>query len=664
MLFHFRQNTNTNSEPAVETKLEFPLVQHQISEDSVSETVQQSITQPTSSLTIENVISRLPFSVNEIRSKTLLCTVCNKHCISEDCLNKHTQRDHSKTVPKIEQPFNLKTEAGDQDNDASLIEICTKRESITPVATTSSQPRYSLREKRSTVKYNDNDEINDTDNNNMEYTADPSCSSASDSDENDVKPVIKLKKSEPKIPQKKFEIVYCEICNKKSTTKFLDAHTKTWHDTTGIDENQIKRCEKPKCLAYFLTKEQLSFHLRNEHNKIFRCHFCHKRFPQKVLLARHIRKVHKKSLYNPLKCLEDQPSKPIDFHCKFCNFITTSPTQLAIHETEHAVPLHDEPSTSKLRRCPRCPYKYAKIMPRHYVIHHLTQHLNYLTGESSGACKMCSKGKEFVENSKQHFDVHHNTDLLDDPTQVFKCDECPSYYLKSFQLHRHKVKIHTTLSCTDCERTFKNYHSYKVHMAKYHKDHELNPDLPLSCDFPNCMKRFSTEAELGNHKTFGHRIYPGDRNGPAICEICGKDFNSLGRLKVHLDKAHVEKNWVCSECGKNFRDKNNFDVHLEYHKGPDSWKFECNECGKKCVDKWKLASHMNTHTKEKPWICQFCGEKYAHRHNWKNHLKGKHMDEEGVEEIVNGKSSQRKGNYLSRKGTKKGDCIMSASGKL
>ncbi len=58
-------------------------------------------------------------------------------------------------------------------------------------------------------------------------------------------------------------------------------------------------------------------------------------------------------------------------------------------------------------------------------------------------------------------------------------------------------------------------------------------------------------------------------------------------------------------------------------------------------------------------MCQFCGEKYAHRHNWRNHLKTKHGDEEGAQEDIIGRQVKARDVYfLSRKGSKKGDCII------
>ncbi len=119
-----------------------------------------------------------------------------------------------------------------------------------------------------------------------------------------------------------------------------------------------------------------------------------------------------------------------------------------------------------------------------------------------------------------------------------------------------------------------------------------------------------------------------------MCSECGKICKSWEQLTIHQNNVHHERKFVCQESGKSCKSRKYLSTHLEYHKGPDEWKWECEECGKRCIDKYKPKTHMNTHTKEKPWICQFCGEKYAHKHNWTNLLKIRHGDEVVLKRIL------------------------------
>jgi len=338
---------------------------------------------------------------------------------------------------------------------------------------------------------------------------------------------------------------------------------------------------------------------------------------------------------------------PGKFKCKICKIEFNYGSDLAVHEAQH------NQNSGYYFTCPRCPSVVKKLS---YVAHFLRKHL----GNSKR--KMCSICKEQVVRMATHYKTCHKTDNLETDTQIYKCDGedgiCQAYFIKAEQLIRHKRKIHVLeWKCKDCGKILKSRISLKFHTDRFHPFSDENPHLQFKCDIKKCKKRFGTIAELDCHQS-NHNKSPTSFSGFVSskfkCEKCDKEFATKNSLQGHINNAHSERSFICPECGKMFKLKGGLDTHLLYHTGPSSWKFQCSTCGKKCVTKNSLASHMNTHSKERSWVCQFCGNKYAHQHNWKNHLLAKHGDEDNVPNKM--KVSKR--NRLSRKGTKKGDCIL------
>ena len=64
---------------------------------------------------------------------------------------------------------------------------------------------------------------------------------------------------------------------------------------------------------------------------------------------------------------------------------------------------------------------------------------------------------------------------------------------------------------------------------------------------------------------------------PFGCEICGKKYQRLGRLRIHLNTHYGKKPFECSECQKQFTEKGNLKAHMRLHTGERP--FICSEAG-------------------------------------------------------------------------------------
>ncbi|CAL8112060.1 unnamed protein product [Orchesella dallaii] len=471
----------------------------------------------------------------------------------------------------------------------------------------------------------------------------------------------------------------CFVCQAWfGETKYLRRHYQSQHNTEGVDQSKIQKCDK--CSAYFLNKIQLTKHrtklhlnlndcdalasdisedeeanakeivpeedTANPNQKLLNCNYCNQKFLNSMVLKTHQKFEHKRNIHCEFSgCsmsfrtpeeLQHHSTLHGSFPCKFCDVVETYAPTLANHELIHSFPSSDFPIPTQTRRnsrsskgvfqCPRCPFKIIR-KKKVFLAHHLETHLNLSWVTES--CQICSKKFHQLDARRVHMSNYHNTEGMD-PKLIERCDKCPAYFREYRQalLHRREIHKEHPLTCITCGMNFDDQTKWRNHRIRKHKVNVY--DFEVECGVPNCSENFEEQYQLEYHMK---NVHSQSQAETAMCPECGKVCRASamgGHMRIHnlpvvnKDDDALQKRCVCEECGKVCKDKHILRIHLLSHTGPESWKFSCLFCEKKCLNESKLMEHLRVHTREKPFFCEDCGEEYAHAHNLRNHRNNAH----------------------------------------
>ncbi|XP_033102918.1 zinc finger protein 480-like [Anneissia japonica] len=122
-------------------------------------------------------------------------------------------------------------------------------------------------------------------------------------------------------------------------------------------------------------------------------------------------------------------------------------------------------------------------------------------------------------------------------------------------------------------------------------------------------------AKLNNDK----RIY--------CCKFCNTEYSKLRELRLHYGEAHSR----CTKCTRVFRFAADMERHMKSHQRRDfsqgPKRYVCTYCGRNCGYSSALKIHIRTHTGEKPFVCQFCDQRFIQSINLRRHILTNHEKE-------------------------------------
>ncbi|KAH8292839.1 hypothetical protein KR054_012205 [Drosophila jambulina] len=155
---------------------------------------------------------------------------------------------------------------------------------------------------------------------------------------------------------------------------------------------------------------------------------------------------------------------------------------------------------------------------------------------------------------------------------------------------------------------------------------------------PNCLEVFDAPQGLAQHRA---EVHPDDNH---VCLSCGSSFQSAQALGRHTrscqplsttsgaSSLHAIKSasaYSCDKCSFQSQYESDLIYHRFFHTRPGTIGrdelLQCPLCPKH-FKKHSLRAHLRNHTNEKIFECKECHQKFARRHNLKNHVATMHGD--------------------------------------
>lgn len=333
----------------------------------------------------------------------------------------------------------------------------------------------------------------------------------------------------------------CEICQKQfASTKSLKNHKMTH---TGEKKYQCPHCPWKFYLAWKLKKHMSKAHESETPVNKFSCDMCLKDFFKEEALQNHQTKVH-----------------PAPYKCQLCKMKKFSDKEKF---REHC----DEKHSGNCVKCNLCELPFTS--GRHLQIHQNSSH------EKTFLCDLC--GYAFGKKDEMH--EHLKFSHFDGDEGALKA-VYPNIEKSLKQTDYDELR--KTLTCPNCENTFKNLGGLISHMK--------------SCDVDNYEKHKKEKKDETEHAE-----YKDLRDNP-ICTSCGKSFKNLAAVVSHM-----------KYCGKN---KSSMKLPVKIQKHPSPIKKE-NEDDIVEDNEYVPFSYLET---GKYVRCDQCQKTFSKRESLRKHL--------------------------------------------
>uniref|UniRef100_A0A182TA55 C2H2-type domain-containing protein n=1 Tax=Anopheles maculatus TaxID=74869 RepID=A0A182TA55_9DIPT len=365
----------------------------------------------------------------------------------------------------------------------------------------------------------------------------------------------------------------------------------------------------------------------------FCCHYCveHVSFKRFIDADRHYKLVHnepgflkctkcEKKCYTPGMFVSHMETheNPDKNKCEVCGKITDCNISLKKHMRVHLGQLEQDLPFP----CSRCKRKFAteeqrnkheKLhVPKPLVKREKGPDLELLAFYKRIYCDVCEEQEPDSTSFENFWDLRVHMEQEHNKGAYLKCPVCGKRNLYRQHLITH-IDLHNNPEKYRCEVCKEIYQNLDSHMIKAHTPTTAIPaDKKYKCD--QCGRMFNFLANLKMHVDCVH----GSKD--VLCNVCNKYFN-LKAFRVHKRTAHTDQLLMCEQCPKMFKTRGALEAHKAIHDDSLVQYTNCEYCNKQ-IRLTNVKKHMiSQHSQDGPVSCELCGKTFRTMFHMKRHQK-------------------------------------------
>ncbi|XP_068185265.1 zinc finger protein 142 [Antennarius striatus] len=339
----------------------------------------------------------------------------------------------------------------------------------------------------------------------------------------------------------------------------------------------------PTCKRYFTSKSKLRIHrLREEGEKVHRCHLCEYSAVERNAIHRHLISVHAKDA-----------GSGGSYPCPTCGQSFHQSRTLKAH-----MKTHNFLSDNKLLACFNQGCSFQSSSRKELIGHTAAVH-----GVKALECRHHACGAIF--QNKTDMEAHFRTHL------AYHCSQCDfscSNKTVFLQHQRHGHPGNDRLCCDFCPFVTLNPVEFEQHVGHLHANEKTH--RCSQCSYVTSHKR-----GLKRHML----MHSGEK--PHKCSLCDFSCRDESYISKHMLTHSDDKNFMCAECGYVTKWKHYLNVHMRKHAG--DLRYHCNQCPYRSHRMDQLNSHKLRH-QAKSLMCEICAYACKRKYELRNHMLTKH----------------------------------------